>query len=193
MLHRFPDESAFDRRRQLAELAYVASSTAAATALAENYVGPADGREPAWFARLAHSPGGIRRSRSSAYCRRIEQPFEAKSSHPDPRLAGVGEVRVGMAMGRHGALSGGCGARPPRCWRSAGRRAIGRGRSRSRAPCCRARTATSAPPLRAHADRRRPRSGDRPGGRRRRGAPDAAAARRRCTRSSRILRAPRPT
>jgi len=39
MLHCFPDESAFDRRRQLAELAYVAGSTAAATALAENYAG----------------------------------------------------------------------------------------------------------------------------------------------------------
>jgi p-hydroxybenzoate 3-monooxygenase len=39
MLHCFPDESAFDRRRQLAELSYVAGSTAAATALAENYAG----------------------------------------------------------------------------------------------------------------------------------------------------------
>lgn len=39
MLHCFPDETPFDRRRQLAELAYVASSTAAATALAENYAG----------------------------------------------------------------------------------------------------------------------------------------------------------
>jgi p-hydroxybenzoate 3-monooxygenase len=39
LLHCFPDESPFDRRRQLAELAYVASSTAAATALAENYTG----------------------------------------------------------------------------------------------------------------------------------------------------------
>ncbi len=39
MMHCFPDESPFDRRRQLAELAYVASSTAAATALAENYTG----------------------------------------------------------------------------------------------------------------------------------------------------------
>jgi len=39
MLHCFPDESPFDRRRQLAELAYLASSTAAATALAENYAG----------------------------------------------------------------------------------------------------------------------------------------------------------
>jgi p-hydroxybenzoate 3-monooxygenase len=39
MLHRFPDGSAFDRRRQLAELAYVTSSTAAATTLAENYTG----------------------------------------------------------------------------------------------------------------------------------------------------------
>jgi p-hydroxybenzoate 3-monooxygenase len=39
MLHCFPDESAFDRRRQLAELAYLAGSTAAATALAENYAG----------------------------------------------------------------------------------------------------------------------------------------------------------
>jgi p-hydroxybenzoate 3-monooxygenase len=39
IFHRFPDEVAFDRRRQLAELSYVASSTAAATALAENYAG----------------------------------------------------------------------------------------------------------------------------------------------------------
>jgi len=39
MLHCFPDESPFDRRRQLAEIAYVASSTAAATALAEYYAG----------------------------------------------------------------------------------------------------------------------------------------------------------
>jgi p-hydroxybenzoate 3-monooxygenase len=39
MMHCFPDESPFDRRRQLAELAYVASSRAAATALAENYSG----------------------------------------------------------------------------------------------------------------------------------------------------------
>jgi p-hydroxybenzoate 3-monooxygenase len=39
MMHCFPEESAFDRRRQLAELAYVAGSTAAATALAENYTG----------------------------------------------------------------------------------------------------------------------------------------------------------
>jgi p-hydroxybenzoate 3-monooxygenase len=39
IFHRFPDEVPFDRRRQLAELGYVASSTAAATALAENYTG----------------------------------------------------------------------------------------------------------------------------------------------------------
>jgi p-hydroxybenzoate 3-monooxygenase len=39
MLHRFPGELAFDRRRQFAELSYVASSTAAATTLAENYAG----------------------------------------------------------------------------------------------------------------------------------------------------------
>jgi len=39
IFHRFPDETPFDRRRQLAELGYVASSTAAATALAENYTG----------------------------------------------------------------------------------------------------------------------------------------------------------
>ena len=39
MLHLFEDDGAFDRRRQLAELDYVTSSTAAATALAENYVG----------------------------------------------------------------------------------------------------------------------------------------------------------
>ena len=39
MLHRFPDANAFDRRRQLAELDLVTSSRAAATALAESYVG----------------------------------------------------------------------------------------------------------------------------------------------------------
>ncbi len=39
MLHRFDAESPFDRRRQLAELDYVVNSRAAATTLAENYVG----------------------------------------------------------------------------------------------------------------------------------------------------------
>ena len=39
MLHRQPDESAFDHKRQLAELDYLVSSRAAMTSLAENYVG----------------------------------------------------------------------------------------------------------------------------------------------------------
>ena len=39
MLHRFEADTPFDRRRQLAELDYVTSSRAAATTLAENYVG----------------------------------------------------------------------------------------------------------------------------------------------------------
>ncbi len=39
MLHRFPDASAFDRRVQVSELDYVTGSEAAATTLAENYVG----------------------------------------------------------------------------------------------------------------------------------------------------------
>jgi p-hydroxybenzoate 3-monooxygenase len=39
MLHLFPTDNAFDRRRQLAELDYVTSSRAAAQTLAENYVG----------------------------------------------------------------------------------------------------------------------------------------------------------
>ena len=39
MLHLHPDDNAFDRKRQLGELAYVVSSEAAATSLAENYVG----------------------------------------------------------------------------------------------------------------------------------------------------------
>lgn len=39
MLHRFEDAPAFDYKRQLAELEYVMSSRAAATSLAENYVG----------------------------------------------------------------------------------------------------------------------------------------------------------
>ncbi|HEY6434926.1 MAG TPA: 4-hydroxybenzoate 3-monooxygenase [Acetobacteraceae bacterium] len=39
MLHRFPDQGAFDRRVQMAEQDYVTMSTAASTVLAENYVG----------------------------------------------------------------------------------------------------------------------------------------------------------
>ncbi len=39
MLHRFPEHNAFDRRRQLAELDYLAGSRAASQSLAENYVG----------------------------------------------------------------------------------------------------------------------------------------------------------
>jgi p-hydroxybenzoate 3-monooxygenase len=39
LLHRFPDASGFDQKMQLAELDYVTSSQAGATALAENYVG----------------------------------------------------------------------------------------------------------------------------------------------------------
>jgi p-hydroxybenzoate 3-monooxygenase len=39
MLHRFPNENPFDRRRQLAELDYIAGSRAASQSLAENYVG----------------------------------------------------------------------------------------------------------------------------------------------------------
>jgi len=39
MLHRFEENSGFDRRRQLAELDQVTSSRAAATVLAENYTG----------------------------------------------------------------------------------------------------------------------------------------------------------
>ncbi|HEY8509122.1 MAG TPA: 4-hydroxybenzoate 3-monooxygenase [Steroidobacteraceae bacterium] len=39
LLHRFADDTDFDRRRQLAELDYVTSSRAAAQTLAENYVG----------------------------------------------------------------------------------------------------------------------------------------------------------
>jgi len=39
MLHRFPEDRFFDRRRQLAELESVTSSQASALTLAENYVG----------------------------------------------------------------------------------------------------------------------------------------------------------
>ncbi len=39
LLHRFDNESPFDHKRQLAELQYVMTSRAAATSLAENYVG----------------------------------------------------------------------------------------------------------------------------------------------------------
>ena len=39
LMHRFPDASVFDRKMQLAELDYIASSEAARRSIAENYVG----------------------------------------------------------------------------------------------------------------------------------------------------------
>jgi p-hydroxybenzoate 3-monooxygenase len=39
LMHRFPDASPFDQRRQIAELDYLSTSRAAAKSLAENYVG----------------------------------------------------------------------------------------------------------------------------------------------------------
>lgn len=39
MLHRFPDDDVFQQRMQRAQLDYTVSSRAAATSLAENYVG----------------------------------------------------------------------------------------------------------------------------------------------------------
>jgi p-hydroxybenzoate 3-monooxygenase len=39
LLHRFPEASEFDRRRQPAKLDYVASSQTAAQSLAECYIG----------------------------------------------------------------------------------------------------------------------------------------------------------
>ena len=39
LLHAFPNNTGFDRKVQLAELQYLVQSKAAATALAENYVG----------------------------------------------------------------------------------------------------------------------------------------------------------
>jgi p-hydroxybenzoate 3-monooxygenase len=39
MLHRFDPDDRYQHRLQLAQLQYVTSSTAAATTLAENYVG----------------------------------------------------------------------------------------------------------------------------------------------------------
>ncbi len=39
LMHRFPEDGPFERAMQVAELEYIASSTAAQTAIAENYVG----------------------------------------------------------------------------------------------------------------------------------------------------------
>lgn len=39
LLHHFPEDTAFDRRMQIAELDFIASNTAAQKAIAENYVG----------------------------------------------------------------------------------------------------------------------------------------------------------
>jgi p-hydroxybenzoate 3-monooxygenase len=48
MLHRPPDQDPFERRLQLSQLDYVTSSRAAATALAENYVGLPFARQWSW-------------------------------------------------------------------------------------------------------------------------------------------------
>ncbi len=56
MLHVFPDGSPFDEQLQLAQLEYVASSEAAATTLAENYVGLRGGRRLA--EQVAAAPAG---------------------------------------------------------------------------------------------------------------------------------------
>jgi len=39
LMHRFPEDSVFERRMQVAELDYIAGPVAAKTAIAENYVG----------------------------------------------------------------------------------------------------------------------------------------------------------
>ncbi len=39
LMHRFPDDGPFERRMQIAELDYIASSEAARKSIAENYVG----------------------------------------------------------------------------------------------------------------------------------------------------------
>ena len=56
MLHRFGDENEFQHRVQLAELDYVTSSRAAATSLAENYVGLPMDEVPGSFAASAGDP-----------------------------------------------------------------------------------------------------------------------------------------
>jgi p-hydroxybenzoate 3-monooxygenase len=58
MLHRFGDENEFQHRVQLAELDYVTSSRAAATTLAENYVGLPMDEVPGSFATAARDPLG---------------------------------------------------------------------------------------------------------------------------------------
>jgi p-hydroxybenzoate 3-monooxygenase len=56
LMHRFPDASPFDRRRQIAELDYLSTSRAAAKSLAENYVGlPLDISERTIFRAPAYS------------------------------------------------------------------------------------------------------------------------------------------
>jgi p-hydroxybenzoate 3-monooxygenase len=39
LMHRFPDQTGFDRRMQRAEIEFLKTNTAAQTAMAENYVG----------------------------------------------------------------------------------------------------------------------------------------------------------
>jgi p-hydroxybenzoate 3-monooxygenase len=39
LMHRFPEDGAFERAMQVAELDYISTSVAAQTSIAENYVG----------------------------------------------------------------------------------------------------------------------------------------------------------
>ena len=64
MLHRPPGGDEFDARLQLSQLAYVASSKAAATSLAENYVGL--DRRPRSVTPARVRPSGARRARRGA-------------------------------------------------------------------------------------------------------------------------------
>ena len=71
LMHRFPDADAFARKMQVAELAYIRSSRAAQTTLAENYVG---------------LPLDMPR-RSDAATRRRAAPLNPRSGRPQPRVA----------------------------------------------------------------------------------------------------------
>jgi hypothetical protein len=66
MLHRHPEDSPFDRRRQLAELDYLTGSAAAMRALAENYVGCRWSRSAMVVKACVTSPQSSRRTAAAA-------------------------------------------------------------------------------------------------------------------------------
>jgi hypothetical protein len=81
LMHHFPDNGAFGRKMQLAELDYLMGSEAAQTALAENYVGlPTESTGPGRGAAALGPPRGTARTRVHPGCRPGDHRFQSSTA-----------------------------------------------------------------------------------------------------------------